>query len=152
HMQEYLAESAVQLHKNDKFDLDLTLLRGRIYLRNRKDKGPLKVRLRFESEVWDMTLEEPGTEVGLDLFKLYTADINYSDEEPRANLALCLFDGELELKVDAYNSWRRDVEQPKTVVLLWDSFTKAGAPTRLSGVPAIWEKRVGPEAFPEGRR
>ena len=42
HMQ-YLLESAVVLHANPNFDLDLTLLRGRVYLRNNKDKGPAKV-------------------------------------------------------------------------------------------------------------
>ena len=100
--QDFLAESVVKLHKNDKFDLDMTLLRGRVYLSNVKGKddgkGDLKVRLRFESEVWDMVLER-GTEVGIDLVKVYTPGINYrTGDEPRARLGLCLFRGEMEVR------------------------------------------------------
>src|SRR5207249_2944719 len=57
---DYLMDSAVVLHANPKFDLDLTLLRGRIYLANSKDKGRCAVRLRFQDEVWDITLVNPG--------------------------------------------------------------------------------------------
>jgi hypothetical protein len=153
HMQEYLGESAVQLHKNDKFDLDMTLLRGRVYLRNRKDKGPLKVRLRFDSEVWDLTLADRNTEVGVDLFKVYTPDIDHrANEEPRANLALCLFDGEMDLKVDDLTSFHLDAERPKAMVLLWDSVTKAGRPVRIGKVPDVWDKRSALEAFPKARQ
>jgi hypothetical protein len=153
-LQELLAETAVQLHKNDKFDLDMTLLRGRVYLRNRKDKGPLKVRLRFESEVWDLSLADQTTEVGLDLAKAHAADIDYrADEEPRAGLWLCLLNGDLELKVDAFNTWNLEVERPRAVVLPWDSFTRTGTPQRIDKVSFIWDKQPpAAGSFPEGRR
>jgi hypothetical protein len=67
----YGLESLVLLHPNDKFDLDLTLQRGRIRLINPKDQ-PLKARVRFDNpanpkkgEVWDLTLHDKGTEVVL---------------------------------------------------------------------------------------
>ena len=60
-IQDFRAESAVQLHKNDAFDLDVTLAaRADVHFqpqdREGDGKGELKVRLRFESEVWDMVL------------------------------------------------------------------------------------------------
>jgi hypothetical protein len=62
-------ESLVVLHPSDKFDADLTLQRGRIKLTNAKEQ-PLKVRVRFNNpanpkkgEVWDLTLQDKGTEV-----------------------------------------------------------------------------------------
>jgi hypothetical protein len=152
--QTFLGESVVVLHQSDKFDLDLTLLRGRIFLQNKKEKGPLTVRLRFEQEVWDMTLADRTTEVGVDLFKRYTVEINYrADEEPRGQAALCLFNGELELKVDAYQSRTMEVEAPKVKVVFWDSFTKAGDPIPADKRPLIWDKRPpSPEILPAARR
>ena len=141
--QDFLAESTVQLHKNDKFDLDMTLLRGRVYISNRKPKdegkGELKVRLRFEAEVWDLVLER-DTEVGFDLVKRYTPGVNYrTDDEPRATLGMCLFRGEMELKVDAFQTRNLDPEG-KVMIMVWDSFTKAGDPVRIDRAPAIWSK------------
>jgi hypothetical protein len=64
-------ESLVVLHPSDKFDVDLTLRRGRIVIANPKDQ-PVKVRVRFDNpanpkkgEVWDVTLQDKGTEVVL---------------------------------------------------------------------------------------
>jgi hypothetical protein len=61
-------ESAVVLHAPAQgFDADLTLDRGAVLLTNRKEKEPASVRVRFQGEVWDVRLEEPGAEVGLTL-------------------------------------------------------------------------------------
>jgi hypothetical protein len=102
---DFLLESAVMLHKNPDFDLDLTLDRGRIYLSNHKETGAARVRLRFGhegSEIWDLTLHEPGTEVGIDLNKHYTREINYLDgEDPRMELVLQVLRGRAGLKVEA---------------------------------------------------
>ena len=38
-----LLESSVILHQSDAFDLDMTLVRGRVYVRNMKPKGPARV-------------------------------------------------------------------------------------------------------------
>jgi hypothetical protein len=138
-LQDFMMESAVVLHKNDKFDLDLTLQRGRIYLSNTrgKGKGTVKVRLRFEGEVWDLTLE-PGSEVGIDLLKRYTRDINYrANEDPRAELYLCLLRGEAELRVDYVT---HNLEALKSALFLWDNFTRPRGPLPIKEVPDIWSK------------
>jgi hypothetical protein len=76
-IQDFLMESAVTLHTPEApFDADLTLDRGRVYLSNQKKEGAARVRLRFGKEVWDVTLDEPDSEIGVDLMKLYVPGVN----------------------------------------------------------------------------
>jgi hypothetical protein len=151
--QQYLGESAVVLHKNDQFDLDLTLLRGRLYLRNNKEKGDAKVRLRFQSEVWDLTMER-GADLGVDLFQVYSGDINYrADEEPYAEALLCAFRGDVGVKVDAFSSYNMEENPPKEWLMQWNSFTKAEQPRRIDKAQFYWDKGPpSPDAVPASRR
>ncbi len=117
-----LAESAVVFHANDEFDLDLTLLRGRIYLTNRKDRGPAKIRLRFQKEVWDITLANPSDEVVVDLIHSFTPLIDYrKGEEPRTDCYLAVLKGDVDLKLDAYHTHNVVVEPPRWARVEWDS-------------------------------
>ncbi|HEY7425589.1 MAG TPA: hypothetical protein VH682_15260, partial [Gemmataceae bacterium] len=78
----YLQECTVVAHKPDSkgVDADVTLRCGRLYISNHKDSGPVVVRLRFEKEVWDLTLKERDTEVVVDLLKRYRGDVNYLEK------------------------------------------------------------------------
>ncbi|MFO0879373.1 MAG: hypothetical protein U0840_18660 [Gemmataceae bacterium] len=126
---DYLMESVVVLHPSQEFDLDMTLQRGRIYLSNRKEKGPAKLRLRFESEVWDITLANPGDEIGVDLFRSYSPLINHrKGEEPRADCYLAVLRGETDLRIDGFNTYNIEVEAPKWARMEWDSFTRSRGP------------------------
>jgi hypothetical protein len=87
-----LFESAVVLNDNDKFDLDLTLDRGRIVIGNFKNEGPARCRLRFHNEVWDLNLEEPGTEIGMFLMGRHLGSFE-SGLSPHAELFLCVLKG-----------------------------------------------------------
>jgi hypothetical protein len=139
-LMDFLMDSAVVLHPNKEFDMDLTLLRGRVYLRNHKKKGPASFRLRFEQEVWDLTLQAPGAEVGVDLFKHFTRDINFrANEEPRAELYLCMIEGEAEFRPDAFQSHQL-AAAPGPALFLWDNFTRGHGPRRLRELPPIWSK------------
>jgi hypothetical protein len=142
-LMDYLMECAVVLHKPDKgFDTDLTLERGRLYLSNHKDKGPAVVRLRFEKEIWDVTLEESGTEVGVDLLRTYTRDINWVDgEEPRAELYFCVLQGKASLDINTYRKYS-NLEGPSGPALfLWDNKGPgASGPIKLDKTPDIWNK------------
>ena len=94
----YLQECAIVLHKPPKDTaVDLTLLRGRLYLSNHKGKDTeaLVVRLRFENKVWDLTLY-PDAEVIIDLFK---SRIGGTDE-PLSVLKLFLLKGEAGIALD----------------------------------------------------
>src|SRR5262249_28674578 len=63
-----LPEAAVILHNNPDVALDLTLDGGRIALINQKKKGAAHVRLRVRKDTWDLTLDEPGTSLALELY------------------------------------------------------------------------------------
>jgi hypothetical protein len=120
---DFLLESAAVLHKNPDFDLDATLQRGRFYLSNHKGSGPAKVRLRFgpaaEPEVWDLTLGE-GSEVGIDLTKRCTQDVNYLEgEEPDMVLVLQVLNGKSGLRIDA-NHYPNLTAPPGPSLVVWD--------------------------------
>jgi serine/threonine protein kinase len=140
-LQDYLAESAVVLHKPAAgVDADLTLRRGRLYISSGKE-GPAVVRLRFEKEAWDLTLNEPGTEVGVDLLKQYTRDINYKEGEgPRAELYLCVLRGKAGVKMGEFH-YSNLTGPPGPAVFLWDNIGPgAQGPKTLKTVPPIWSK------------
>ena len=136
--------AAVKLHKNDKFDLDMTLLRGRMYISNLKGKddgkGELKVRLRFETEVWDLVLER-GTEVGFDLIKVYTPGINYrTGDEPRATLGLCLIRGEMEVQAGRLPDVQPRSRRQGDDYGLGQLRQGAGDPVRWTRCLPLWDK------------
>ena len=153
-VQDNLMESAVVLHDNDKFDLDLTLLRGRIFLRNQKDTGACKIRLRFESEIWDVALNNKGDEVVIDLSRTFTPVINYrAGEAPDAKCYVAFLRGDAELKIDAYHTHNIEVEPRKWVRMEYDSSRKTTGPFKEESVPAITSKQPPePSLFPESRR
>lgn len=63
------------------FDADFQLQTGRVFLSNRKQPaGPLKVRVRVLTEVWDITLHDAKSEVALDLFGTYPPGTPFSKE------------------------------------------------------------------------
>jgi hypothetical protein len=140
----FMLECAVTLHANPAFDAELTLDRGRVFLANQKEKGPARVRLRFHREIWDLTLDEAGTEVAIDFFKAYTRDIDYQGgEEPRAELYLCVTQGKAGLSVDPYHEYPNLSEPPGPALFAWDN-KGAGTrgPIRLDKRPPAFTKDV----------
>jgi hypothetical protein len=159
---DFMLESAIVLNKNtvfeeDKkggkkavFDADLTLDRGRLYISNHKEEGPARVRLRFGkdgSEVWDLTLEEQGTEIGVDLLKQYTPRENYlAGEDPRMELFLLVLKGKASVRIDA-DHYSNLTGAPQPSVFAWDNEGRGyQGPGREPKVPAFWSK-----APPQGK-
>ena len=134
---DFLMESAVRLYKPEAgFDADLTLDRGRIFLSSRRQDGPVKVRLRFAGEVWDVTLLEPETEVGVDLLQAYTPGIDYRDEKPLEALHLAVLSGRAGVATEA-----RDFPSLKApIALFWDN-KGTGIPEPVRRLPPEeWDK------------
>src|SRR5437763_1281529 len=61
-------ESAVRIHANAKADLDFTFDRGIVNVVNVKKAGAARVRARFQGKTWGLTLAEPGTRVGMEIY------------------------------------------------------------------------------------
>jgi hypothetical protein len=140
-----LLESSVILHQSDAFDLDMTLVRGRVYVRNTKPKGPARVRIRFEKEVWDLTLTLPGDEAGFDLFKEYSAPIDHLTEPPHASLVLFMLSGDAQLNVDAFHTHALEAAGDQSMILLWDGFRKTGTPQRMKMLTEFSKTPPSPE-------
>jgi uncharacterized protein (TIGR03000 family) len=61
-------ESAVRIHDNPKVDLDFSLDRGIAGFGNGKPGGPARVRVHVAGQAWDVTLPDPGAQVGLEIY------------------------------------------------------------------------------------
>ena len=149
-----LMESAVQLHANDKFDLDLTLLQGRIYLTNQKESGACKIRLRFESEVWDIALANKGDEVLVDLMRSFTPVINFrAGEPPQAQCLLIVLRGDAGLTANAYETHNLEAERGKWVRMQYDSFGTTTGPFKEASIPSLSSKQPPDlSLYPENAR
>jgi hypothetical protein len=119
-MMNFLLDSSVVLHANKDVDLDFTLLRGRVYLSNHKEKGPARVRLRFDREIWLVTLAEPDSEILVELIKHYDGSIRWQEgEEPYASLLLGVIKGKGSLDAD-YHAFP-NLEMPGPSLFIWDN-------------------------------
>jgi hypothetical protein len=144
-----LFESAVTLHKSDEYDVDLSLERGRILLTNHKQSGPATVRVRFYDEgpkgrkgIYNITLQDPDTVVGLERLGHYTPDIPIGSEiGPQADLFLMVLHGKAGVRVDEFRTWN-DMEATGAALLEWNNIGR-GAFRPLSVGPQaknFWDK------------
>jgi hypothetical protein len=156
-------ESMVELHRNDEFSLDLTLLRGRVVLQNRQGK-PIHVRVRFHNPtkpfkdgVWDLTLPDKGTDVLLERWsdqnpgEPFYADATNPDRiGPIAYVRAIVRKGSVEvlerdlpitLKAPPGKSW-----------LVWNSRQGTAAPIMLQVLPDYATGEANMTKLPEEQR
>jgi hypothetical protein len=135
-----MRESAVTLHQPPSgADADLTLQRGRIYLTNRKEKGPALIRVRFwREEVWDITLEEPETVAGIQFFSIYPTDMKFrgSSEEPVAVAEVFFLKGKGKLKLESDTFAMQALPGP--ALLFWNNKTRRQGPFPVQGAAPFW--------------
>ncbi len=140
-----ILESAVTLYAPPAgFDLDFTLDRGRVYLTGGKSGGPAKVRVRFASEVWDLTLADEKSEVLLESVTSYTGEPFRRDgksEPPLIQVSLGVVQGRASVQADLKKPI--DLQAPPGPAgLTWDN--KRGAvsakPLEFDALPPYWGK------------
>ncbi|MCS6852635.1 MAG: hypothetical protein NZ700_15880, partial [Gemmataceae bacterium] len=133
---------------NPDVDLDLTLDRGLIMLENHKEQGAARVRLRVGKEIWDFTLNEPKTAVGMELFGRWAAGILFQKEptdppeEPAINFGVLVLEG----SVDVHHRQQQHHMHapPGPAALVWNSSdTEELRPLRLERLP----RRATPEGW-----
>jgi hypothetical protein len=146
-------ESAVILHPPAAgYDLDFTLDRGLVVVKNVKKKGEAKVQVRFRDEVWDLLLESPGTEVALELFGRWPRGVPFHKEpkpgeEPSADLFLLVLKGTAVIHHD--NHQHALGAPPGPALFHWNSVDgEDKTPIRLDKLPhrATPEARKTPDA------
>jgi hypothetical protein len=135
-------ESAIVLYQNADVDVDFKLDRGLVLLSNQKATGPAHARVRFHNEVWDVTLPDRGTEVGVELTG---ACRPYSKEpggtEPGSRLTVYALKGKPALQIRY-----RDIPLPVPSLFIWDSnYGTAPGPKPLEGVPDWAVNKVAPQ-------
>jgi len=143
-------ESAVIFHDTKAYDLDLTLLRGRIVLTNTREKGSAKVWLRTEENAVELNLEQPGTQVALETYGRWPAGIPFypnrkRGDDPTRSWEVFVLKGELTIKA-ARNTWTMTAP-PGRAYFFGDSINGPyeGGPQPAKSVPA-W---ADPKAVPD---
>jgi hypothetical protein len=146
-------ESAVVLHRNQDVDMDFTLDRGRIELTNRKEKGPARVLAHVRKETWDLTLEEPGASIALELYGRWPAGAKFTmkpgpKDVPTASLTFYVLKGDVSLKHGGTEFAMR--APPGPAMIEWDSVTgQDETPRFLKELPPWVGKKE--ETTPEGK-
>jgi hypothetical protein len=133
-------ESAVILHADPTPDLlDFTLREGRVRLTNLKPEGPVRVRVRFHDQVWELTLPDNQADVVLQLWGDDPVGPGGSGEKspgPVAVLNLILFKGQIQV-----NDGLHERLLPGPCGFYWHSvFGVAPRPT-FSPWPPPWSVR-----------
>jgi hypothetical protein len=133
-----LNESVVILYSNPDFDLDFRLDRGRVVLRNQKDAGAAQVRLRFAGEVWDITLPDSKTEVGVDLageFIPYTKQDGSNDPNKYVKLIALKGQAILQIRYDKHTVRTSEIYE-------WDNhFGAVAAPREIPKFLPLWNEK-----------
>lgn len=146
-----VVESAVILRNGPNVDLDFMIDRGRVDVVNTKEEGAAKVRVGFRDVNWELTLNEPGTRVAIELYGRWTSGIpisakgNKADEAPDTELILLVLKGQAELS--AGNTQFALHAPPGPAVVHWDSQRGAGSgPRRLEKLPDWADPEAGDAA------
>lgn len=117
-------ENAVVLHPASGVDLDFTLDRGRVVLLNRKAEGAATVRLHAWNAHWTLTLDGPGSQLGLELFGRWPPGVRFTPnpkptDAPVADLIFLALSGEA--MVDDGHHGVRMHAPPGPALIEWDS-------------------------------
>lgn len=138
-----ILESAVILHQTD-LDLDFTLNRGRVDVTNTRRSGESKIRVRFQKQVWELTLGNKAR-VAFELFGRWPAGSPFSktpkaDEGPTLDLVMLVKEGEVDVKADGRQFAMK--APPGAAYLHWDSVPPFEETPRLLDALPAWSKLV----------
>jgi hypothetical protein len=133
-------ESAVVLHDSRAFDLDFTLVRGRVVVTNTKTKGPARVWVRLPGAAWQLTLAERGDEIALEIYGRWPRGVPFSKEfrpgdGPTSIVTAEVLKGRVDVATEgAEHSLRAP---PGPAYFRWDSVAGADiGPQRRDTLPA----------------
>jgi hypothetical protein len=138
--------SQVVLHDSRAYDLDVSLREGRIILSNDRDKGPVRVWLRLPGFAWTLTLIDPGTRVGMEVYGRWPLGVPFSKDpkpwdEPTKVVLLMMLKGTAKLETDSH-AYELSAP-PGPAFFQWDSVAgEASVPERLKELPAWADPNV----------
>jgi hypothetical protein len=148
-------EAVVALHDNSKVDLEFALERGRVLLSNRKDKGPVRVAVRFQGEAYGIDLNEPGTEVAVELSGRWVPGVPFArppkgkkpataGTAPLVTVIVLVLKGEADLRTGTEAYLMR--ASPTPAMFAWNSVRGPDlGPRSLTRMPAWREAENNPD-------
>ncbi len=133
-------ESMVALNNSADVDLDFTLVSGRIILSSRRAGSPYRARIRFQGEAWEVSLDQEGSEVFVELWGRPDTMIRTdTGTTPESGLGLVVLKGQATVKAGRETYAMR--EPPGRALYQWNNAGSASTrPDRLDEVPA-WMAR-----------
>jgi hypothetical protein len=132
-------ENAIILRSNPDWDLDFTLDRGRITITNTKKEGPANVRVHILDHVGDLTLNEPGSQITLELYGRWPRGVPFTPKPgpkdvPTADLIVLCTHGEV--SVSTQGQGHLLTAPPGPAMIEWDNVTGIDpTPHRLEKLP-----------------
>lgn len=140
-------ESAVILHDSRAFDLDFTLVRGRVSLTNRRDKGSIRVWARLPGIAWQLTLNEPGSRVVLESNGRWPRGASFRKEagreRPTQFVTVHVLAGDVGLKIGSHEYGLSGPTGP--AYFHWDSIVgPAEGPQARAKLPPWADPKVKP--------
>jgi hypothetical protein len=133
-------ESAVVLHDGRAFDLDFTVLTGRVLLTNAQKKGPARVWLRLPGgESWQVVIGEPGDQAAVEVYGRWPRGTSFvkdpkPGDEPTYAAVLLAIKGQTELTTEAHSYLL--TAPPGPAVYSWDSAGgEEGGPRQRKALP-----------------
>ncbi len=128
-----LKETVVELHSDDKFNADLTLLRGRILLENTNEDRPVVARIRYTNpsepdvpEFFDITLVDKGAKViALRIGHFEPTEPFYRDRKaarpgPTAQMGIFVVSGKVYVRLGEVTTFGPQAMSPRSL-LYWNS-------------------------------
>lgn len=132
-------ESAVVLHDSRAYDLDFSLLRGRVVVSSAKAKGPARVWVRLPGTAWELTLAERGDAIALESYGRWPRGVPFTKEprpgeRPTTAVVATVLKGRVELATD--DTRYTLTAPPGPASFRWDSVAGADAgPERRDQLP-----------------
>jgi hypothetical protein len=133
-------ESAVVLHDSRAYDLDFSLVRGRVVVTSARAKGPARVWVRLPGAAWELTLAERGDAIALESYGRWPRGVPFTKEArpgegPTIVVAATVLKGRVELA--AGDTRFTLTAPPGPAYFRWDSVVGAEAgPERRDQLPS----------------
>jgi hypothetical protein len=121
-------QSAVILHDSRAFDLDVTVLRGRVVLTNRKKEGSTQVWLRVQGGAVQLSLDAPGSSLAVETFGLWPHGVPFrrgaeADHKPMRTVDFLMLKGQGQVR--ARGNRYRLTAPPGPAYFHWDNVNGA---------------------------
>lgn len=132
-----ILETAIKLKKNVATDLHFELERGLVVLTNKRTDGPAKVRVQVRYGTGEITLEEPGSQVVLELYSRHPPGLpplgDLKENGPATNLTLLVVKGKARLTTPKLAT--RLSAPPGPALVFWNNLQDVPEVQRLEALP-----------------